>query len=601
MQIKKIDLSKIKGFLRNLKSILRILKESSPSNVFLLVFCNIAAGFMIPVQLFLWKYFIDSVTDAISTGVYTEPVKWLAVMCLYTAVNEFLNRLCTHFHKFQVEYLNKYISNIVMDKIAELDMSSYDNSEIYDMIERVNQESVPRSVSILTMLINFIRNAAVLAGTMSVMMVFNPLIVILCVASTIPMFFVSISISVKQYNIYLKRLQKLRFVDYIKKLNVKYENIKELKIYRAILYLKGMMMDTYSEYIKADKAMRKKFLKSLTITDILQNVLSYILKIYVLIDVVVKKRTLGDLTMYISSLENLAAAIRSLLDSVASLYTDNLYMENLLSLIDAKPKMESGDQEEFSGQFAKIEFKNVSFKYPDSDRHSLKDINLTIEANKVYALVGLNGSGKTTLIKLLMRLYDPTDGEILVDGVNLKSFELNSLYKKIGVVFQDYIKYPLNVSDNIGIGNIECLHDTERIVTAAQKSGAENFIDLLPQKYNTLLQKEWDEGTELSVGQWQKIAISRAFTTDASILVLDEPSASLDPKAEYEMFQHFKEMIPNKTCMLITHRFSNVRLADKIFVMKDGCILESGDHCALLDRKGLYSELFNMQASSYSH
>lgn len=599
MKIKNINKYKFIVFLRNIKNILVIIKRSSPSTVFWLVFCNIVSGATAPVQLFVWKYFIDSVTAAISTGVYRNSIQWLLALCLISIINAFISRLNAHFQKFQVDYLNKYISNIVMNKIAELDMSSYDNAEMYDIIERVNQESVPRSVSILTMIISFIHNITVLIGTVSVMMIFNPFIALLCCVSTVPMFFVSISISVKQYNIFIKRVQKLRFVEYIKSLNVKYENIKELKIYRAVPFLKNLMMRTYTEYLKEDKSIRKKFLKSLTITDIIQNVLSYVLKMYVLVEVVVKKRTLGDLTMYISSLDNLAESIRSILDSVASLYTDNLYIENLLSLIEAKPKMVSNSEKQFSGQFSQINFKNVSFKYPGSERYSLKEVNLTIEANKVYALVGLNGSGKTTLVKLLMRLYDPTEGDIFVDGVNLKEYELTSLYKKIGVIFQDFIKYPLNVSDNIGIGNIDGIHDSETIVEAARKSGADSFINLLPQKYNTLLQKEWDDGIELSLGQWQKIAISRAFTADAAILVLDEPSASLDPKSEYELFQHFKEMMPNKTCLLITHRFSNVRLADKIYVLKDGQLLEEGDHYQLIEKKGLYCELFDMQVSSY--
>lgn len=425
------------------------------------------------------------------------------------------------------------------------------------------------------------------------------MIALLCFLATIPIFMVSIAISKEQYLIFVKRMPEIRYVDSLKDLPIQYNNIKELKLFRAVPYIQNIMNTTYDKYIKEDKVIRKRYIRKQSITDIIQNITSYILRFFILFNVLKKQMTIGDLTMYIQAMENLESSIYLIMDIIATLYTDNLYIENLIELINTMPNNEN-NYLEFPGSFRVIEFKNVSFKYPSADKYSLKNVNLKIEDQKAYALVGENGSGKTTLIKLLMRLYDPTEGEILIDGINIKEYSKESIYKKIGVIFQDYIKYPLDVQANIGIGFVEEIENWNRMLRASEKSKADIFISQLPQKYHSFLNKEYDEGMELSIGQWQKIAISRAYMNeDAAILILDEPSAALDPKAEYEMFHDFKQLTPNKASILITHRFSNVKLADKIFVMRDGELIEEGTHDQLISINSVYRELYNMQAESY--
>ncbi|MNO20084.1 Lipid A export ATP-binding/permease protein MsbA [compost metagenome] len=597
---KKTSHRDIKLFCKNIYYIIRIIRDSSASTMYGLLLSNIVLGVIVSVNLYVWKNFIDASTNAIRNGNYKDPVFWLVVLFFITMFNEFLNRLCSYYQRMEIEYLNKYISDIVMKKTIELDMSHFDNAQIYDMIEKVNKESASRCSSILTMLINLIRSTTSLIGLVTIIVTLNPLIALICFCSTLPMFFVSISISMEQYNIFLSRLQKLRFVGNIRYISTKYENIKELKIYRAIPLLRNIMLDTYNQNLKDDTRIGLKFLKKFTLTDVLKNLFSYGLKIYILIIIIVKKRTIGDLTMYVSAVENLEASIRTVLDTIASLYEDNLYIENLFCLMNLQSDMKKNGEVEFNVDFEVIEFKNVSFKYPNSEVYILKNINLKIEKNKTYALVGENGSGKTTLVKLLMRLYDPTEGEILIDGINITNISIEGMYSNIGVVFQDFLKYPLSVADNIGIGKVEHIHDMNLIEKAARRSGADKFIDKLPNRYETFLQKEWDGGVELSIGQWQKLAISRAFTSESVIMVLDEPSASLDPNSEYEMFQQLKEIIPDKTTILITHRFSNVNIADEIFVLDEGQLIESGTHRYLMDKKGLYFDLYRIQARAYT-
>lgn len=292
-------------------------------------------------------------------------------------------------------------------------------------------------------------------------------------------------------------------------------------------------------------------------------------------------------------------SIRIILDSVASLYSDNLYMENLIALTKMESNMKDFGKRVLTEEFEVIEFKNVSFKYPNTEKYVLKDINIKFEKKKSYALVGLNGSGKTTFVKLLMRLYDPQKGEVLIDGINIKEFTIKSLRENIGVIFQDFIRYPLTVKENINIGSKEKEDNLKSIIEAAKISGADEFINNLPLKYESMLQKEWDNGSELSVGQWQKIAIARAILRDSSILILDEPSSALDPKSEYEMFQKMKNLMIGKMSIMITHRFSNVRIVDEIFVMQNGEIVEFGTHENLMKKEGEYFKLYNIQAKYY--
>ena len=600
MNIKKREKTKkIFSFFHNIFDIIIIVKNSSPVTFFLILLCNIILGLIVSANLYLWKSFVDSSINVMNNGKLILPIIFLATMCCVKILTGLLNRINTYLQRMQQEYMNKYISNIIMEKVNELDMTFFDEAYTYDLIEKVNQDSISRCISMLNMMITLVQNITKLFGTVTIILVFDPMIALLCFLATIPIFMVSIAISKEQYLIFVKRMPEIRYVDSLKDLPIQYNNIKELKLFRAVPYIQNIMNTTYDKYIKEDKVIQKRYIRKQSITDIIQNITSYILRFFILFNVLKKQMTIGDLTMYIQAMENLESSIYLIMDIIATLYTDNLYIENLIELINTMPNNEN-NYLEFPGSFRVIEFKNVSFKYPSADKYSLKNVNLKIEDQKAYALVGENGSGKTTLIKLLMRLYDPTEGEILIDGINIKEYSKESIYKKIGVIFQDYIKYPLDVQANIGIGFVEEIENWNRMLRASEKSKADIFISQLPQKYHSFLNKEYDEGMELSIGQWQKIAISRAYMNeDAAILILDEPSAALDPKAEYEMFHDFKQLTPNKASILITHRFSNVKLADKIFVMRDGELIEEGTHDQLISINSVYRELYNMQAESY--
>ena len=287
--------------------------------------------------------------------------------------------------------------------------------------------------------------------------------------------------------------------------------------------------------------------------------------------------------------------------SLAGLYEDNLFLSNLYEFLDLKRTVIEPVHARPVPQPMQrgIVLDHVSFQYPAGTRKVLEDISLTIRPGEVVALVGENGSGKTTLIKLLCRLYDPTGGTITIDGVDLRQFETKALRHEIAIIFQDYAHYHLTARENIWLGNTALPPDHERVIAAARRSGADDVISALPHGYDTILGKWFEDGEELSIGEWQKVALARAFMRDAQIIVLDEPTSSMDAKAEYEVFQSFRQLVSGRTAILISHRFSTVRMADRIYVLKHGSIIEGGTHEELIDRQGVYADLFERQARSY--
>jgi len=311
--------------------------------------------------------------------------------------------------------------------------------------------------------------------------------------------------------------------------------------------------------------------------------------------------TLGDLVMYYQAFQRGQSFLQQMLSGLAGLYEDNLFLSNLHEFFDLKPKVVEAPHPRPIPQPMQtgIVFDHVSFQYPTGTRKVLEDINLTIRPGEVVALVGENGSGKTTLIKLLCRLYDPTSGTITLDGIDLRQFETTALRREISIIFQDYAQYHLTARENIWFGNVALPPDQEQIETAARHAGADEVITELPQGYETILGKWFEDGEELSVGEWQKVALARAFLRDAQIIVLDEPTSGLDARAEYEVFKRFRQLAAGRTAILISHRFSTVRMADRICVLEDGRIIENGSHTELVRLGGTYAHLFETQAQYY--
>lgn len=565
------------------------------------VISNIMLGLYSPVLMLIWKYFLDYTIKAIQNGNKEIMIKAFIFIILHgliMVIMEGINQLSIYFQDTLKDLLNIYILDMTMDKLSYLSMTHFDMPKLYDKIEKVNNESAERTMSLLTLMVMIIRNITTLIGTIGILTRVNCFFIIICFAASIPIFCVNTKISLKKYNLFNQRLEKMRFVYSLKYLVSKYENIKEIKVFRLGAYIRRKAIGVYTKNLEEDTIIRKEYIKEISIFSIFDMTISYSFKIYVMVKVIIHKLfTLGDMTMFFSAIESLQLSIQNLLKTISEMYINELYIDNFFELMNISVEDDKG--ESFKNDFKKIVFEDVWFKYPNAETYILKGINCCFEAGKSYCLVGLNGSGKTTLIKLLTRLYLPSKGRILIDGIDIQTYNLQSYYEKISAIFQDFIRYPFNVKQNIGVGRVEEIENSELIGKNAKITKINEFIEKLPNGYETLLQKEWSGGIELSLGQWQKIAITRAYMSNSKIIVLDEPTASLDAEAEYQLYSQLKDLMKNRLCVLISHRLSVNTMVDYVYYMENGSIIESGKHGELLKQDGKYSKYYNMQASAY--
>ena len=552
-----------KEFFWILRRVTHLLWKSSQSTFIKTIIVSILSGIAVPVTLIIWKYLINDMGRAIITGEIQPVICWLLLYFLLNYFQSLLLRIKDYQQNILASYLNKYTSELILDKVKNTDLKSFDDSGTYDRIRQVNEESTGRSISLLSTTTGFIQSLSSLIGTITVLASLNIGILLLCIFICIPTLLVSMKMAVTQYGIYTKRFEGLRFIAYLKDIVTEYENVKEMKIYQVHDYFKKHILNQYNRYICEDKKIRKDFCRKLSLTDLAEEIAILLFKVYIVVKIIIEKMTIGDFSLYINSIDNFRGATTTILNTIASIFEDGLYIQNLFEFLDMETQESSCSVLPFPKEFKKIEFR------------------------------------KTTIIKLLLKLYEPDKGGIYIDGINLKDVDTEDYQRNLGAVFQDFVKYPLTVQENIGCGNISEIENIPLIHEAAKKSGADEFIPELPEKYDTQLHREWSGGVQLSLGQWQKIAISRVFMNDFPIVVLDEPTASLDPKAEYEIYCKFKGLMEGRTSILIAHRFSTVKLADKIFVLQNGIIIESGSHEELMKLNGEYAALYNLQAEAY--
>jgi ATP-binding cassette subfamily B protein len=398
-----------------------------------------------------------------------------------------------------------------------------------------------------------------------------------------------------------RRAPESRLLNYIENLLTNNETVKEIKLFGLGPSLKDRYETLFTQFLEEDTSIARRNTFASLAWGMISNLAYYGSYIWVIIRTITQAITLGDMTMFLSVFRQSQRAVQSLLENFNRLYENNLYLDNLIDFLKIEPALLSPE----NGKIAPapieqgVRFENVSFKYPGSEKYVLKNVNLFIKPGESIALVGLNGAGKTTLIKLLTRLYDPTEGRITLDGTDLRDFDMKSLHQRFGVIFQDFVRYQFSVKENIGFGQIEDLDNQNRIEEAADKGGASEVVSELPEGFDTVLGRRWNRGHELSGGQWQKIALSRAFMRKAEVLILDEPTSALDAQAEYEIFLRFRELMQGRIAVLISHRFSTVRMADRIVVLSEGRIIELGSHEDLMARNQSYAHLFNLQAEGY--
>ncbi|MCG9874713.1 MAG: ABC transporter ATP-binding protein/permease [Leptospiraceae bacterium] len=495
--------------------------------------------------------------------------------------------------------LGQKVNVLILEKALTLELSHFEDSEFYDKMTQSRTQASSRPLSLVSRIFNLIQSALTLITFGGLLFQFSYWAVLVLLIATLPAFFAETKFSDHAFRLFRWRSPDTREQIYLETLIAREDHAKEVKLFQ----LGDMLLDRYKAifdrlyFEDRNLTIRKGFWSY--ILGLLGTVSFYGAYAWIVFETIQKQITLGEMTMYLVVFRQGQSTFSSILSGIGGMYEDNLYLANLFEFLAQAIDKFNGSIKESSHSLG-IQFENVYFTYPGSNLSILKDISFHLKPGEKLAIVGENGSGKTTLIKLLTRLYKPSQGRILLDGIDLNEWDESTLRKRIGVIFQNFVQYQFTIGENIGVGDVDHLEDTNQWEIASNKGMAKAFIEPLPERFNTRLGKWFKGGQELSGGQWQKIALSRAFMrSKADIIVLDEPTSAMDAEAEMNIFNHFRSLTQDQMVILISHRFSTVRMADQIMVMNDGSIIEQGTHEDLLQLEGRYSHLFHLQAEGY--
>jgi len=496
--------------------------------------------------------------------------------------------------------LGQRVNVMILEKALTLDLAHFENSDFYDKLTRARREASSRPLSLVTRTFGLAQNAVSLLSFGSLLLQFSPWAVVVLIVAGLPAFLAEAKFSGEAFRLFLWRSPETRMQLYLETVLGREDHAKEVKLFGLGPLFLERYRNIFRKLYREDRNLTVRrdtwgFFLGLIATTTLYGAYAWIA-----VSAIATRITLGQMTMYLMLFRQGQSAVSAILSAVGGMYEDNLYLSTLYEYLETPVNATKGEAVRGPHPDDGIRFENVSFSYPDAEQPTLVDIDLHIKPGQSLALVGENGSGKTTLIKLLTRLYAPTSGRILLDGQDLREWDEGALRDRIGVIFQDFTRYQLMLGENIGAGDVRHFEDEARWRDAGEKGMAAPIVETLPEGYRTPLGKWFNDGRELSGGQWQKVALSRAFMRSrADILVLDEPTSAMDASAEAIIFEHFRTLTRGRIAILISHRFSTVRMADQIVVLENGRIIERGSHEQLMQLNGHYSHLFSLQAKGY--
>jgi len=588
--------------MRNIPPLLRMVWDTSPLLVVTTIVSRLIMALLPVAQLWVGKLIIDQVVRAVSGRSADTHRVWLLLgfEIGMVIVGDLLARGVNLCDSLMGDRFTNLVSLRLMEHANRLDLVSFEDPVFYDKMERARRQTTARLGMIAT-LAQMAQQLVTLVLFSAAIVAFSPWFFVLLVLAIIPSFLGETRFAMLAYSMLYRWTPERRELDYLRLLGASNASAKEVKIFGLGPHLIDRSRRLFNRFYEENKALAIRRAAVGSALNLLPTAGYYGAYVLILVRTLAGLLSVGDLTFLAGSFARCRGLIESLFSSLNNIADQALYIKDLFEFFETEPAITSPPDAIPAPRPIRsgFVFENVSFSYPGADRRVLGDVNFRFDAGERIALIGENGAGKTTLVKLLARLYEPTAGRILLDDVDLREYDVHDLRREIGVIFQDYMRYDMLVRDNIGFGRIEELRNQERIESAAHKSLAETVVSQLPAGYEQMLGRRFEKGMDLSAGQWQKIALARAYMRDAQVLVLDEPTASLDARAEYEVFQRFAELTRDKMAVLISHRFSTVRMADQILVLADGRIEERGTHRQLLALGGRYAELFELQAAGY--
>jgi ATP-binding cassette subfamily B protein len=566
---------------------------------------------LVPVTIFwVGKLILDSVIAARTGHGTLAPVwKYLVLEIVVVLAGEIFARTSSLDESLLSDLFSNDMSVQLMKHAATLDLAQFEDPAFYDHLERARRQTVGR-IALLTLLLSMSQDFITLITLAGALIAYSPWLLLLLAIAVLPSFLGETHYASLGYSLLFRWTPERRQLDYLRYVGASNVTAKEVQMFGLAPWLAERYRILAQKFYEENKALSIRRGLVSALLSILGTIGYYAAYVIILVRAVHGEITIGMLTFLAASFGRGRDVIQSILLSASSVYEQALYLRDLFLFLDLEPTITSVANPRPIPQPMRegFRFEDVGFRYPGSDRWALRNVNLALKPGERIALVGENGAGKTTITKLIARLYDPTEGRITLDGVDLREYDLAEVRRAIGVIFQDFVRYDMRFDENIGVGEIESVRSDldapkdsppESIRLAADNSLAASLLPRFAKGYQQMLGKRFDDGVDLSGGEWQKIALARAYMRDAQVLILDEPTAALDARAEYEVFLRFSELVAGRMAVLISHRFSTVRMADRIVVLRHGKVEEEGSHEELLVKKGLYEELFSMQAAGY--
>ncbi|MCT7956040.1 ABC transporter ATP-binding protein [Laspinema palackyanum] len=580
---------------------MQLVWKTSPILTAIVAILTGIAGLLPAGIAYLGKLIIDSVVTAASSG--TGPQTALMYVG-FEAIAVMMLTLCQRglsvCQSLLRVLLGQTVNELILEKALTLSLSHFEDSEVYDKMTRARREASSRPLSFVNRTFGLVQETLGLVAYSGLLLQFSGWVVGVLAIAAIPPFLAETKFAGAAFRVFKRRSPETREQIYLETLIAREDYAKEVQLYQLGPVFLNRYRNIFHRLYQEDRnlTLRRGFWGY--VLGLLSSLAFYGTYAWIAIAAISGSITLGDMTMYLMVFRQGQSSFSATLSAIGGMYEDNLYLSNLYEFLEQEIPQAAGSANRGPIPQDGVRFQNVSFTYPDATQPALTDITFHLKPGEKLALVGKNGSGKTTLIKLLTRLYEPSSGQIFLDGLDLREWDINHLRQRIGVIFQDFVRYQFLVGENIGVGDVDSLEDETRWKTAAEKGMAEPFIATLPQGFYTQLGRWFKSGTELSGGQWQKIGLSRAFMRiKADILVLDEPTSAMDAEAEFEIFERFRRLAKDRMVLLISHRFSTVRMADTIIVLEAGKLIESGTHTELMQAEGRYAKLFTLQAAGY--
>jgi ATP-binding cassette, subfamily B, bacterial len=601
------------GALRNVPPFLRMVWETNRALTIATLLLRLLRALLPVALLYVGKLIIDEVLRLaqlpgapatiemwLDSGLLTRLGGLLLLELGLAIASDVLGRVVSLIDALLSEQLTNVTSIRLMEHAATLDLEDFEDSELQDRLERARRQTMGRT-TLMTQLFGQAQDVITIATFAAGLVWYAPWLIVLLLLALVPAFVGEAHFNAQSYSLNYTRTPERRQIDYIRQTGASVETAKEVKIFGLNAFLIERYRDLATSFYHANRRLAVRRAAWGSVLTAVGTLGYYAAYAFIAWRTLSGALTIGDLTFLAGSFRRLRNLLEGLLIGFSQMAGQALYLDDLFSFFEIEPEIRSADPARaFPAPIREgFVFDDVGFRYPGAERWAVRHLSFTLQAGEVLALVGENGAGKTTLVKLLSRLYDPDEGRILLDGHDLREYDLAQLRANMGVIFQDFVRYHMTAGENIAVGRIEALTDAPRIADAARRSLADDVIARLPEGYDQVIGKRFRTGVELSGGEWQKIAIARAYMRDAQLLILDEPTAALDARAEFEVFQRFKELSHGRTAVLISHRFSSVRMADRILVMHDGGVEAMGTHEELLAAGGRYAELFELQAAGY--